>query len=77
MSEGEALDRAGFRDVDRAPDPAALVSFLDRAKGHSVLELQARLVAELRLRPGARVLDAGCGPGTQGSRWHGRRRARR
>jgi ubiquinone/menaquinone biosynthesis C-methylase UbiE len=66
MTQGSGMELAGFHDVDRAADPTALVRFLDMAKGHPVLtELQARLVAELHLRSGSRVLDAGCGPGTQ------------
>jgi SAM-dependent methyltransferase len=47
-------------------NPAKARPHLDMAKGHPVLtELQARLVTELHLTPGSRVLDAGCGPGTQ------------
>jgi ubiquinone/menaquinone biosynthesis C-methylase UbiE len=66
MTDGPGMDLSGFRDVDAAAQPEALVRFLDAAKGHPVLaELQARLIAELRLTPGARVLDAGSGPGTQ------------
>src|SRR3954453_23468683 len=66
MTQGSGMELAGFHDVDRAADPTALVRFLDMAKGHPVLtELQPRLVAELHLRSGSRVLDAGCGPGTQ------------
>jgi len=60
------LDVSTFRDVDSAPDPTALIGFLDGARHQPTLaELEDRLVAELRLRPGVRVLDAGCGPGTQ------------
>ena len=55
-----------FRQVDLAPDPTGLIRFLDGVKNQPTLaELEHRLIAQLRLRPGLRVLDAGCGPGTQ------------
>lgn len=60
------LDLSTFRDVDAAPDPAGLIRFLDGVKHQPTLaELETRVLAELRLQPGSRVLDAGCGPGTQ------------
>ncbi|MGZ4650855.1 MAG: class I SAM-dependent methyltransferase [Kineosporiaceae bacterium] len=66
MGQDAGWDLARFHDVDGALDPDALIGFLDSAKGHPVLaDLQERLIAELRPAPGDRVLDAGCGPGTQ------------
>jgi SAM-dependent methyltransferase len=60
------IDLSTFHDVDTAPDPDALIRFLDGAKNQPTLaELERRLIAELHLRPGMLVLDAGCGPGTQ------------
>jgi ubiquinone/menaquinone biosynthesis C-methylase UbiE len=61
-----SIDVSTFHDVDTAPDPQGLIRFLDGARNEPTLaELQRRLIAELHLRPGMRVLDAGCGPGTQ------------
>jgi ubiquinone/menaquinone biosynthesis C-methylase UbiE len=66
MTQDPGMDLAAFRHVDSATNPAALIRFLDMAKGHPVLtELQTRLAEELRLTPGAHVLDAGCGTGTR------------
>jgi SAM-dependent methyltransferase len=60
------IDLSTFRSVDTAPDPHGLIRFLDGAKNQPALaDLERRLIAELHLRPGMRVLDAGCGPGTQ------------
>lgn len=64
MTQG--IDLSTFRDVDGAPEPSALIRFLDGVKHQPTLaELEHRVVAELHLRSGMRVLDAGCGPGTQ------------
>jgi SAM-dependent methyltransferase len=66
MTQGAGMDVSMFRDVDASPDPGGLIGFLDRSKGQPVLAaLQERLIRELRLASGMRVLDAGCGPGTQ------------
>src|SRR5919202_5927675 len=66
MNQGPGMDVSGFRDVDASPDPGGLIGFLERSKGQPVrAALQDRLIRELRLAPGMRVLDVGCGPGTQ------------
>jgi ubiquinone/menaquinone biosynthesis C-methylase UbiE len=66
MTQGTGMDVSGFRDVDSSPDPNGLIRFLDGSKGQPVLAaLQERLILGLRLAPRMRVLDAGCGPGTQ------------
>jgi len=61
-----SIDVSTFRNVDAAPDPHALIRFLDGAKNQPTLAgLERRLIAELHLRPRMHVLDAGCGTGTQ------------
>lgn len=63
---GPGLDLSAFRAVDAADDPQALVRYLDQAKLQSALQaLRPRVVEQLRLPRPARLLDAGCGPGTE------------
>jgi ubiquinone/menaquinone biosynthesis C-methylase UbiE len=58
------VDPSGFHAVDRAPTPQELIRFLGLAKSQPDLQaLEAQMLAELRLGPGARVLDVGCGYG--------------
>jgi ubiquinone/menaquinone biosynthesis C-methylase UbiE len=53
-----------FHAVDQAVDPQELIGFLTRAKSQPVLQaLEERMLEELRLGPGFRVLDVGCGYG--------------
>jgi SAM-dependent methyltransferase len=54
----------GFSDVDGSADPALLVGYLDEAGRLPVLrDVDRQLAHELRLGPGSRVLDIGCGSG--------------
>ncbi len=60
----DTADISGFHAVDQAAAPQELIRFLGVAKSQPDLQaLEARMLAELRLRPGARVLDVGCGYG--------------
>jgi ubiquinone/menaquinone biosynthesis C-methylase UbiE len=55
---------SGFEDVDRAPDPAALLAYLDTASAlRSVQDYKRQSFALLDPRPGSRVLDVGSGTG--------------
>lgn len=53
---------SGFSDVDAAPDPAALVAYLD-VTAHSLRLLKRQAMSQLDVRPGQRILDLGCGAG--------------
>jgi ubiquinone/menaquinone biosynthesis C-methylase UbiE len=60
---GKALD--AWRALDRAPDPGRLLAFLDELSAQpAVLAAKRRSFELLALSPGDRVLDAGCGTGT-------------
>ncbi len=67
MVDGVAGDGSGsdqWRDVDGAPDPARLLDFLDAVAAEpAVADAKRRSVELLAVRPGDRVLDAGCGTG--------------
>jgi ubiquinone/menaquinone biosynthesis C-methylase UbiE len=53
-----------FQDVDRAPDPQALVNFLVRRNSSETADRWERqILAFLDPRPGAQLLDVGCGVG--------------
>lgn len=57
-------DLTHFRRVDHSRDPAFFIRFMD--EGHRIPAIQAskrRIRELLALRPGAAVLDVGCGPG--------------
>lgn len=63
---GPGLDLSAFRAVDDAGDPPALVRYLDQAKLQPALQaLRPRMIDQLRLTTPARLLDAGCGIGTE------------
>jgi SAM-dependent methyltransferase len=55
---------AGFRAVDLAADPAAYVDYLDRVRAlEAVAAWKERSFDLLEPRPGARLLEVGCGTG--------------
>lgn len=62
MSEASAV---GFADVDHSADPEGLVASMCESDAHVAVQvLRLWTGAQLRLAPGMRLLDAGCGPGT-------------
>ena len=66
QSTEPGLDLAAFRAVDAAGDPQTLVRYLDQAKLQPTLQaLRPRMIEQLRLPRPARLLDAGCGLGTE------------
>ncbi|MDQ2790637.1 MAG: hypothetical protein DLM60_18190 [Pseudonocardiales bacterium] len=57
-------DVVGFAEVDQTPDVRFFVEFLDAANAlPDVQTLKTVMVDELRLSPGAWVLEVGCGTG--------------
>ena len=52
-----------FASVDQAADPGALVRFLDTVSTRYFGRVNARSFEMLRVKPGAAVLEAGCGTG--------------
>lgn len=57
-------DIAEFPAVDRAPDPAALIEWMDEARALPGVHIAKSLAVQaLELRPGHAVADIGCGPG--------------
>lgn len=62
-----------FDAVDQAPCVTYLMHFLDEAKRvPGFREAKDEMLAELRLEPGVRVMDAGCGMGTDAMDMAGR-----
>jgi ubiquinone/menaquinone biosynthesis C-methylase UbiE len=55
-------EQTGFADVDGSGRPEELVDYLELVAKH-VKPFRDEGLAELRLRPGAAVLDVGCGAG--------------
>lgn len=54
-----------FTDVDRSQDPDFFVRFMDEAQKPAGIQASKRLMLErMALKPGAAVLEVGCGPGT-------------
>lgn len=66
---------AGFPDVDHAPDPRALIEFMDTARTLPGVRIAKSVAMQaLALRPGQAVADIGCGPGDDAvemARWVG------
>lgn len=63
MGQHTDVGRA-FGAIDRTGDPQAFVSVLEnQLRQPTILEQKRRAAALLRLRPGDRVLDLGCGTG--------------
>jgi ubiquinone/menaquinone biosynthesis C-methylase UbiE len=57
-------DVSRFGSIDQQPDPDHYIEFVDRANElPGFQEIEDRAVAELRLAPGGRILDLGCGTG--------------
>lgn len=60
------VDARGFRDVEAAADPAALIAFLEQAAGVAGIRTTTEwLRSRLDLRRGHHVLDAGAGLGDE------------
>ncbi|HWI36437.1 MAG TPA: methyltransferase domain-containing protein [Burkholderiales bacterium] len=57
---GAAFRLAGFRDVDASADPRAFIGYLDRVAA-DLAPMVGRGLDLLRLTPGGKVLDVGCG----------------
>lgn len=56
--------QGGYTRVDRVRDPQAMVTHMDRMQAMDPFrEVKLQNLALLGLRPGARILDVGCGPG--------------
>ena len=54
----------GFQDVDKSGDAASFVVYLDAVSAvASVQAYKRRILGALRLQPGMRALDVGCGTG--------------
>jgi ubiquinone/menaquinone biosynthesis C-methylase UbiE len=69
MTTHEFGDVSRFPAVDLEPDPRAFIHFVDTM--NALPEMQAikeRMIVRLRLQPGHRVLDAGCGTGDDARR---------
>jgi SAM-dependent methyltransferase len=63
---GERIDLGGFAEVDATGDPAAYAAYLGRVGGiDAVRAWKERSLAQLEPRPGARLLDLGCGTGEE------------
>jgi len=56
--------QGGYTHVDRVRDPESMVAHMDQLQAMDPFrEVKRRNLAFLELRPGARILDVGCGPG--------------
>jgi cyclopropane fatty-acyl-phospholipid synthase-like methyltransferase len=54
-----------FTQVDRTKDPDFFVRFMDEAQKPAGIQASKRLMLKrMALRPGHRLLEVGCGPGT-------------
>jgi len=62
-------DVTGFERVDEQSDPDYFIRFVDEMNAMpAIVELEEAALPELRLRPGMRVLDLGCGTGEDSRR---------
>ena len=62
--DGLVLRDTRFRDVDGSGDPADQVAYLEAVSGlDGARAYKRRSFETLRVRPGARILDVGCGTG--------------
>jgi len=62
-------DVTGFERVDEQSDPDYFIRFVDEMNAMpAIVELEEAAIPELRLRPGMRVLDLGCGTGEDSRR---------
>ncbi|MEC4015462.1 methyltransferase domain-containing protein [Streptomyces sp. H27-D2] len=60
----ETAELGRFSDVDASGEAAELVAFLERVEQlHPIPELRERSYQDLKVRPGRRVVDVGCGAG--------------
>ena len=57
-----AFRLAGFRDVDASANPQAYIGYLDRVAA-DLAPMVERSLDLMRLKPGGKVLDVGCGSG--------------
>ena len=61
----EHLDQIDWGSVDAAADPAAFSAYLDRLDAAPLVQRYRRLfIDRLPCQPGERILDAGCGAGS-------------
>jgi ubiquinone/menaquinone biosynthesis C-methylase UbiE len=69
MTAQEFGDVSRFPAVDQESDPRAFIHFVDTLNSlPDVQAIKERMILRLRLRPGQRVLDVGCGAGDDARR---------